>query len=124
MTDRYAGEMDQHHTEDGQFDQVTARAALEAEQEQVLERFEQIDEPEEQVAGFDEGFADSGQAAAGESEVRTIAAQMREQLTEIDAALARLEAGTYGTCEVCGEAIPADRLEAMPTTRFCIEHAT
>lgn len=104
-------------------DAAAARAALEAEHEQLLERFEQIDEPEEQTEGFDEGFADSGQAAAGESEVRAVAAQMREQLSEIEAALERLEAGTYGACEVCGDPISPERLDAMPTTRFCITHA-
>ena len=35
-----------------------------------------------------------------------------------------LEAGTYGHCEVCGEAIQPARLEAMPATRFCIHHAS
>ena len=35
-------------------------------------------------------------------------------------ALDKLDAGTYGTCEACGEAIAAARLEAMPATRYCI----
>jgi DnaK suppressor protein len=37
-------------------------------------------------------------------------------------ALARLDAGTYGTCERCGEPIGAERLEAVPATRFCVDH--
>jgi DnaK suppressor protein len=43
------------------------------------------------------------------------------ELTELQAALDRLEAGTYGVCEVCGKAIPDGRLEAMPSARYCIE---
>lgn len=39
-------------------------------------------------------------------------------------ALAMLDAGTYGTCERCGEAISTDRLEARPTARTCIVCAT
>ncbi|MBI2808890.1 MAG: TraR/DksA C4-type zinc finger protein [Planctomycetes bacterium] len=40
--------------------------------------------------------------------------------TEIDAALERLDAGTYGVCEDCGAVIAAKRLEAVPYAKFCI----
>jgi RNA polymerase-binding protein DksA len=43
----------------------------------------------------------------------------KHELDEIDAAQARLEAGTFGVCERCGEPIPLARLRAMPTARFC-----
>ena len=49
--------------------------------------------------------------------------QAREHLADIDAALAKVAAGTYGLCEVCGEPIPDGRLEARPTARTCVEHA-
>ena len=39
-------------------------------------------------------------------------------------ALARLDAGTYGTCEGCGQPIDDARLEAVPATRFCVGHET
>lgn len=42
-------------------------------------------------------------------------------LVEIDAALARIDAGTYGLCERCGEPIDADRLEALPWATLCLE---
>jgi phosphoserine phosphatase RsbU/P len=45
-------------------------------------------------------------------------------LAEVDAALDRLNAGTFGLCETCGDAIEADRLLADPVTRFCIDHLT
>ncbi|HWC05554.1 MAG TPA: TraR/DksA family transcriptional regulator [Methylomirabilota bacterium] len=44
----------------------------------------------------------------------------RHEIEEIDAALARLRASTYGTCESCGGRIPLPRLQAMPTTRYCV----
>ena len=44
------------------------------------------------------------------------------ELEEIHAALARLEAGSYGRCERCDMEIPAERLEIRPHTRFCVEH--
>jgi RNA polymerase-binding transcription factor DksA len=44
-------------------------------------------------------------------------------LAEIAAARQRLEAGTYGRCARCGEEIGAERLDALPATRFCVRHA-
>lgn len=45
----------------------------------------------------------------------------RKLITKIDEALARLENGTYGLCEECGEAIGVERLMARPVTTLCIE---
>ena len=47
----------------------------------------------------------------------------REQLREVEDALARIEAGTYGICAVCGKKIPLERLEAVPWTTLCIDDA-
>lgn len=44
-------------------------------------------------------------------------------LREIDAALERIEAGTYGTCANCGKPIGEERLEALPWTDLCIDCA-
>lgn len=73
---------------------------------------------------FDEGFADSGQVTAERGEVDAIAGNLSDNLAEIEAALAKLEAGTYGQCEDCGSAIAPARLEAMPSARFCITCAS
>jgi DnaK suppressor protein len=50
----------------------------------------------------------------------------REQklLKKIDEAIARIESGTYGVCESCGEQINMKRLEARPVTTLCIECKT
>lgn len=45
-------------------------------------------------------------------------------IAEVDAALARLDAGTYGLCDVCHEPIEADRLAADPLVRVCLDHLT
>jgi DnaK suppressor protein len=44
-------------------------------------------------------------------------------LAAIDAAMHRIDAGTYGRCAVCGRAIEAERLAAVPETTLCLEHA-
>lgn len=49
---------------------------------------------------------------------------VRDERAEVDAALARVEAGTYGVCAVCGRAIAPGRLEARPTATTCVACAT
>ncbi|MEO8265417.1 MAG: TraR/DksA C4-type zinc finger protein [Ilumatobacteraceae bacterium] len=46
--------------------------------------------------------------------------QTNDALIEIFHALVRLDAGTYGTCDHCGTAIPYERLEAIPHARLCV----
>jgi sigma-B regulation protein RsbU (phosphoserine phosphatase) len=48
--------------------------------------------------------------------------QLTALLREVDAALARLESGTYGICEVCHDTVEAARLIANPLQRFCLDH--
>ncbi len=48
----------------------------------------------------------------------------RKTIREIDAALERISAGTYGECALCGNDIAANRLRALPTTTLCIDCAT
>jgi len=73
---------------------------------------------------FDEGFADSGQVTAERGEVDALAGSLRETLGDIDNALEKIDKGTYGTCERCGEPVGEDRLAAMPAARLCIQCAS
>ncbi len=50
--------------------------------------------------------------------------QIEQLIGEVDAALGRLNDGSYGLCEVCREPIEAERLAVDPLTRFCIDHLT
>ena len=49
-----------------------------------------------------------------------LTASLQTRLTEIDEALARMDAGTYGVCATCGNQIPVRRLDVMPFTMFCV----
>lgn len=68
-----------------------------------------------------------GSQAAAASQVfeqqRDLALQdhNRVLLEAVDAALARVEAGTYGACKSCGKWIGAERLEALPAAALCID---
>ena len=94
------------------------RAALEAERADVAAQL-----AEHGDVGFDENFADSGQVAAEQGEHRAMVGHLQDTLRDVDHALGKLADGSYGKCEVCGEEIAEARLEAMPATRYCINHA-
>jgi RNA polymerase-binding transcription factor DksA len=69
------------------------------------------------------GFADS---VSDQNERDLNVAELHAEeglIEEVDAALARLRAGTYGVCEDTGRPISAARLRAVPWTRFCREAA-
>ena len=57
------------------------------------------------------------------SQTESLINRATDRLAQIDAAVARLEAGAYGTCEVCGAPIGTARLEARPAARTCINCA-
>ena len=52
-------------------------------------------------------------------QTRARAASAHHALAEIEAALARIDAASYGICEQCGERLRADWLEASPQLRYC-----
>ena len=45
--------------------------------------------------------------------------RIRDQLTEVEHALRKFEAGSYGLCDICGQPIEPERLEALPQTSLC-----
>jgi len=67
--------------------------------------------------------ADLGNEVYEEEVALDLVANEDQILTEVNDALARIEAGTFGRCEGCGQAIGKARLEALPYTRYCIQHA-
>ena len=98
------------------------RGQLTAERDHLSAQIDSL-EPGRSDSQVDDNFADSGQVAAEQGENQALAGQLRIELEEVDRALEKLEAGTYGSCETCGKAITPARLEAMPAARFCIDHA-
>jgi DnaK suppressor protein len=98
---------------------ASARAALEAERDVLLaEVHAEIEGPGQVTYG--------SQAAAAThvfEQQRDIALRdkARAQLEAVEAALARIAAGTYGRCTNCGQPIPAERLEAIPWAEHCID---
>ena len=102
---------------------IDYRQLLEDEQRRLQAELTEIGYGEDGGLHSDPNFADSSQVTAERGEAEALAGQLRESLDEVALALARLENGSYGRCEVCGVAIQSARLEAMPATRYCINHA-
>jgi len=65
-------------------------------------------------------MADQGTATFGKELDMTLEGNARELHAAVVAALARIEAGTYGTCLRCGELVGAERLVAIPAAGLCI----
>jgi RNA polymerase-binding protein DksA len=76
---------------------------------------------DEQLAHLAEHTAAAESASTEEREVaNALAVRTAALVDDLDHALARLDAGTYGTCEPCGAAMPFERLEAIPHARLCV----
>ena len=95
------------------------RAALEEERDELIDQLAELGVGGEEIE-FDENFADSGQVAAEQGETKVLINQLQDSLNDVQRALGKLDAGTYGACERCGNEISEARLEAMPGTRWCI----
>jgi len=67
---------------------------------------------------FDFGFADSAQSTAERNKVLAVVERLRENLHDVDLALGKIDKGTYGICERCGNPISPERLEAIPYARL------
>ena len=100
------------------------RAQLERERDDLRRQLAELGFGEGGGLNYDSNFADSSQVTAERGEAEALAASLKETLDEVEDALAKFDAGTYGTCENCGKPIPPARLEAKPAAKFCIDCAS
>lgn len=75
----------------------------------------------EELSHADQHPADVGTEVADAEREDAVIAVVEQQRVDVQAALARVDAGTYGTCTVCGRPIGAERLEARPEAALCID---
>jgi DnaK suppressor protein len=105
--------------------QKQLRQALESERDELLGQVSDL-EAEADVSrwrdgGFDDDPADSGSANLERDRAQSLSGHARRMLVQVEAALGRLDEGTYGVCENCGSPIERDRLEALPYATLCME---
>lgn len=98
---------------------------LTEEREKLLEQIAELErrsddgrEPESSEGGDP---ADVGSETLGREQDLALARDLKDVLAQVEEALDRIEAGTYGTCESCEKEIPAARLKALPYATLCVD---
>ena len=105
------------------------RALLVAERAEYTEKADELKAEADQLAlesepgdiQFDEEGGEGGTANVERELDLVLSAQARAAVDEIDRALAKIDAGTYGICEGCGQPIPRARLKALPYAALCVQ---
>lgn len=109
-------------------DLKTWKAKLLAERDRLVADLEALGEltastPKESsgdLSSYSSHMADQGTDAMEREKAFLFASVKRRRLAEIDQALSRIDAGTFGKCESCNSDIPAKRLERIPDARLCV----
>lgn len=107
------------------------RKSLEEERDQLAKQSAEIEEasfgtPQSEISGemsFDEEFADAGTATFERERDLSLANNIKDLLEKIERALEKIDDGTYGLCERCGEPIEPARMKALPYALLCIKDA-
>lgn len=76
---------------------------------------------ETERGGLGNHLAEDGSNVMEQERISTVSADLEDVMNQINAALHRIEQGTYGTCQRCGRPINPERLEAFPYVAYCIE---
>lgn len=109
-------------------DKISEKLVKECRAKLVQTKTELLNRVKEAKSNFDNGDrggdeADQTVRVLAEQEFLNMTDRLRNQLMEIESALARIENGSFGLCEETEEVIEPDRLKAIPWTRLSIEGA-
>jgi DnaK suppressor protein len=101
---------------------VQARSALFAERERLVAARSVISNEIDTDEAVPQDKAEVADALGDRTDVTSELDRIEEDLVEIIDALLRIDDGSFGHCQVCGELIPKERLQAVPTARRCVPH--
>lgn len=104
------------------------RELLVSERNNYLQQAEELKAEADQLAlehepgdvQFDEEGGEGGSSNVDREVDLVLSAQARAAISDIDRALTKIDAGTYGICEQCGKPIPEARLQALPHASLCV----
>ena len=101
------------------------RSRLESEKQRLTREFEQLKSSVRPASERREGspFGKREEEATETAELETrleLEKRIRDQLAKVEHALSKFENGTYGLCDVCGQPINPERLEALPQANLCL----
>lgn len=77
----------------------------------------------EEFTAYDNHPADQGSILFEQEKELTLQEARQQELNEVHQALKAIKDGSYGRCVICNKEIDAQRLVAVPTTKYCIDHA-
>ena len=108
------------------------RRRLQDEQHRLLEVIREVEAEREEVRltetssdrSPDPNTAEGGSLAFEMEKELSILENTRDILSKVSEALGRIDDGSYGICDVCGESIPVARLDALPYTKMCVTCAS
>jgi DnaK suppressor protein len=108
------------------------RGALEARRVEIQGEIDQMDaelrsigaDQEDEKGSLGNHLAEDGSNVMEAERLTTIGGDLRDILAQVDAALQRMDEGTFGTCQRCGKPINPERLEAFPYVAYCIDCQT
>jgi DnaK suppressor protein len=101
------------------------RATLEDKRERLTAELARMSGPPEATGGisFGKRVGEGTSMAIERIEQVALHDDMQVLLKDVERALAKLDEGTYGRCDVCGAEIPAERLEILPWAVLCVKDA-
>lgn len=99
------------------------RTALEAKQAELHDEMARIVAPpgEQGEIAFGKRVGEGTSMAVDRLSQVAVHDKLQLTLADVERALAKIDEGSYGTCDVCGKAIPEGRLEALPWAVLCVE---
>lgn len=106
-------------------DERQIREALSAKEADLLEQMAQLTRPQQDQGSISFGKRVGDGTAMAVDRLSAVSAHdsLSATLAEVRRALARLDEGTYGRCEVCDQPIAHGRLEARPWSTRCLDHS-
>lgn len=117
--------MDKHKMDELRQALERRRGEVQIEIDQMSDEMRTIGQAQDEESGaLGNHLADDGSNVMEAERLTTMTGDMGEMLSQIDAALVRMDEGTYGTCQRCGKAINPERLEAAPYVAYDIECQT
>jgi RNA polymerase-binding protein DksA len=101
--------------------QNVLKSRLESERDRLVRELKQLIVTGRESLGYSTHMADDASAAFDQARDLALRGNLERMLDQVNKALDRFAAGTYGVCEVCGGAVDPARLKALPYASNCLD---
>jgi DnaK suppressor protein len=100
---------------------LARRDEIRAELDRMATEMQWLGEDQSDEGGLGNHIGDDGSNVSEAERISTISDDLEDVLVQVNAALQRIDRGTYGKCQRCGKTIAPERLEAFPYVMYCID---